>query len=189
VKAIREIGWRRTFRFALLSAAIGLYRGLWLPPLRVWWLRRLGARIGKNVVLHDVRFFNYDRRGLSGLRIGDDCFVGSECLIDLADDVVLADAVTLAARVLILTHMNVGYRDHPLQRRFPRRQAPVRLERGCFVGASVTLLPGVTVGAESFIAAGSVVTEDVPARRVVAGVPARPMRGPDESAAPGDEHD
>jgi acetyltransferase-like isoleucine patch superfamily enzyme len=187
VKALREIGCRRALRFALLSAALGLYRMLGLPPLRVWWLRRLGARIGKNVILHDVRFFNFDRRGFSGLSIGDDCFLGSECLIDLAEDVVLAEAVTLAARVLVVTHMNVGYRDHPLQRRFPRRQAPVRLERGCFVGAAVTLLPGVTVGAEAFIAAGSVVTQDVPAGGVVAGVPARPMRRPDASPASGDE--
>jgi acetyltransferase-like isoleucine patch superfamily enzyme len=52
----------------------------------------------------------------------------------------------------------------------------VVLERGCFVGASVTILPGLTVGRESFVAAGSVVTEDVAPRTLVAGVPARPLR-------------
>jgi len=182
VKALREIGWRRGVRFLLLSVAMVIYRLLVLPPLRVGWLRLLGARIGKNVVLHDVRFFNCDRRGFAGLRIGDDCFVGSECLIDLADEVVLAEAVTLAARVTILTHQNVGYRDHPLQRRFPSRQAPVRLGRGCFVGACATLLAGVTIGPEAFVAAGSVVTGDVAPRRLVAGVPARAVREADASA-------
>jgi acetyltransferase-like isoleucine patch superfamily enzyme len=72
--------------------------------------------------------------------------------------------------------MNVGYADHPLQAHFPAMQAPVRFETGAFVGASVTILAGRTVGREAFVAAGSVVTEDVPARSVVAGVPARVVR-------------
>ena len=60
-------------------------------------------------ILHDVRFFNLYRRGLAGLEIGDDCFVGDECLLDLAEAIVLEDQVTLAERVLVLTHTNVGY--------------------------------------------------------------------------------
>jgi acetyltransferase-like isoleucine patch superfamily enzyme len=54
--------------------------------------------------------------------------------------------------------------------------APVVFEEGSFVGASVTVLPGVRVGARSFVAAGSVLTADVPPRTLVAGVPARPLR-------------
>ena len=44
------------------------------------------------------------------------------------------------------------------------------------MGASVTILPGLTIGPESFVAAGSVVTEDVPPATLVAGVPAHPLR-------------
>jgi maltose O-acetyltransferase len=44
------------------------------------------------------------------------------------------------------------------------------------VGAAVTILPGVTIGPEAFVAAGSVVTADVAPRTVVAGVPARALR-------------
>ena len=84
--------------------------------------------------------------------------------------------VTLAERVLVLTHTNVGYADHPLQARFPASAAPVVIERGSFVGANATLLPGVRIGAGSFVAAGSVVTEDVPKATLVAGVPARVVR-------------
>jgi acetyltransferase-like isoleucine patch superfamily enzyme len=78
--------------------------------------------------------------------------------------------------VLILTHLNVGYRDHPLQGRFPAFSAPVVVGRGSFVGANATLLAGVRIGAGSFVAAGSVVTEEVPERTLVAGVPARKIR-------------
>jgi acetyltransferase-like isoleucine patch superfamily enzyme len=176
VKALGEIGWGRAARFGFFTLAMVPYRLALFPQLRAPWLRLLGARIGRGTVLHDVRFFNLYRRGLGGLEIGEECFVGDECLLDLAEGVRLERQVTLAERVLILTHTNVGYRDHPLQARFPAMAAPVVVEAGSFLGANVTVLPGVRVGAESFVAAGSVVTGDVPPRTLVAGVPARPLR-------------
>jgi acetyltransferase-like isoleucine patch superfamily enzyme len=176
VKALGEIGLARAARFGLFTLAMVPYRLALVPQLRAPWLRLLGARIGPRAVLHDVRFFNLYRRGLGGFEVGPDCFLGDECLLDLAEGIRLEAQVTLAERVLILTHMNVGYRDHPLQAHFPALAAPVVLERGCFVGAAVTILPGLTIGRESFVAAGSVVTESVPPRTLVAGVPARRVR-------------
>jgi acetyltransferase-like isoleucine patch superfamily enzyme len=176
VKALGEIGWRKAARFGWTTLAMVPYRLALFPQMRTAWLRLLGARVGRGVVLHDVRFFNLYRRGLSGLDIGEDCYLGDECLFDLAETITLAPQVTLAERVLVLTHMNVGYADHPLQRHFPALARPVAIERGAFLGANVTVLAGVTIGAQSFVAAGSVVTEDVPPRTLVAGVPARVIR-------------
>jgi len=176
MKALREIGLKRAARFGAFTLAMVPYRLALFPPLRRMWLRLLGARIGSRTILHDVRFFNLYRRGLSGLEIGNDCFLGDECLLDLAEAVRLEDHATLAERVLILTHTNVGYQDHPLQVHFPPSVARVVIARGSFVGASVTILPGLTIGPGSFVAAGSVVTRDVPAGTLVAGVPARVVR-------------
>lgn len=176
MKALREIGLGRALRFLVFTLAMVPYRVALFPPVRSLWLRLLGARIGRRSILHDVHFFNLYRRGLGGLAVGDDCFVGDECLFDLADEIRLEDHVTLAERVVVLTHTNVGYRDHPLQAHFPGMAAPVTIHRGSFVGASVTILPGRSIGPEAFVAAGSVVTEDVPPRTVVAGVPARALR-------------
>lgn len=176
MKALAEIGFRQAARFGFLSLAMVPYRLALFPPLRAAWLRLLGARIGPRTILHGARFFNLYRRGLAGLRIGGDCFVGDECLLDLAEAITLEDQVTLAERVLVLTHTNVGYRDHPLQPHFPASAAPVTIARGCFVGAGATILPGVVIGPGSFVGAGSVVTRDVPPATVVAGVPARPLR-------------
>ena len=176
MKALAEVGWARAFRFGFFTMAMIPYRLAVFPQLRAPWLRLLGARIGRRTVLHDVRFFNLYRRGLAGLDIGEECFVGDECLVDLAEGVRLERQVTLAERVLILTHTNVGYRDHPLQAGFPAMAAPVVIERGSFLGANVIVLPGIRVGELSFVAAGSVVTADVPPRTLVAGVPARPVR-------------
>jgi acetyltransferase-like isoleucine patch superfamily enzyme len=176
VKALDEIGWRRAARFGFYTMAMLPYRVALVPQLRAPWLRLLGARVGRRAVLHDVRFFNLYRRGLAGLEIGEECFLGDECLLDLAEAVRLERQVTFAERVLVLTHTNVGYADHPLQLHFPALAAPVVVESGAFVGANVTVLPGVRIGSRSFVAAGSVVTADVPPRTLVAGIPARAVR-------------
>ncbi len=176
MKALDEIGWKKALRFGFFTLAMLPYRVLLVPQLRAPWLRLLGARVGRRAILHDVRFFNLYRRGPAGLEIGDDCFLGDECLLDLAESVHLENSVTLAERVVVLTHTNVGYADHPLQAHFPAQAAPVVIEAGSFVGASVTILPGIRIGAGSFVAAGSVVTADVPKASLVAGVPARVVR-------------
>jgi acetyltransferase-like isoleucine patch superfamily enzyme len=176
VKALDEIGWQRALRFGFFTAAMVPYRMLLVPQLRAPYLRLLGARIGQRALLHDVRFFNLYRRGLAGLEIGEECFLGDECLLDLAEGIRLERQVTLAERVLILTHTNVGYADHPLQARFPALAAPVVIEQGSFVGAGATILPGVRISARAFVAAGSVVTTSVAEGTLVAGVPARVVR-------------
>jgi len=176
VKALAEIGWTRALRFGFFTAAMLPYRLLLVPQLRAPWLRLLGARIGRGTIVHDVRFFNLYRRGLGGLEIGDECFLGDEVLLDLAEGIRFGNQVSFGERSVVITHLNVGYADHPLQAEFPARAAPVVIEAGSFVGASVTILPGVTIGARSFVAAGSLVTKDVPPATLVAGVPARVVR-------------
>ena len=102
--------------------------------------------------------------------------MGDETLIDLYNNVILEDSVSIAQRVTVLTHMNVGYKNHPLQKYFPSSSSSVILRQGCMVGACSTILPGVTIGEKSMVAAGSVVTKDVPHNTLVAGVPARIIR-------------
>lgn len=176
MKALREIGLGKALKYALLTLAMAFYHLLVFSPWRVCFLRLLGARIGKNVVLHNTKFFNCYRRGFPGLHIGDQCFIGDDCLFDLADEVHLDNQVTLGERVVVLTHINVGFHDHPLQKYFPASSERVIFEEGCFIGASVTLLKGVTVGRGAFVAAGSLVNRDIEPHHVVAGVPAKTIR-------------
>ena len=87
----------------------------------------------------------------------------------------------MSMRVMILTHLDVGR--SPLKRAaFPRRQAPVTIGAGSYLGAGAIILPGVTVGKFAVVGAGAVVTRDVPERAVVAGVPAHVLRtiGPEQ---------
>lgn len=176
MKAFKEIGTKKLLRFFVFTLLMLLFKLAIFPPLRSLFLKALGARIGKNTILHNVKFFNIYRTGFKGFVIGDSCFIGDEVLFDLADKIIIEDQVTFAERVTVLTHTNVGFKDHPLQRYFPAFTKPVIFKRDCFIGTNVTILPGVTIGECSFIAAGCVVTKDVPPKVVVGGVPGRVIR-------------
>jgi len=171
-KVYEEIGPEKTIKYAIYTLLLIVFNLMIFSPLRIVFLRILGAKIGKNCVLHKIAFFNLYRGGFSNLTIGDNCFIGDETMLDMADKIVLKDWVTLAERVTILTHMNVGLREHPLQKYFPRYAKPVVLEQGSFIGCNSTILAGVVLGEMSLAAAGSVIVKSVPARSVVGGVPA-----------------
>ena len=181
MKAIKEIGTRRILIFVFFSIVSSFYHLLIdhifsLPPLRKRFLILLGAKVGEDSILMSVKFINWHYGGPGFLKIGKECFIGDETLIDLYDQVHLEDQVTIAQRVTILTHQNVGYKDHPLQKYFPKFSKPVVFKSGSVIGAGSIILPGVIVGKESFVAAGSVVTKDGPARTLVGGVPAKMIR-------------
>lgn len=146
------------------------------PHIRKLFLSTLGAKFGKDTILLDIHFFNWHHKGPSGFKTGKDCFIGDETLIDLYDKVTLEDQVTIAQEVTVLTHINVGYKNHPLQKSFPKTSKPVIFKKGCVIGAGSIILCGVTIGAKSFVAAGSVVSRDVPDYSLVGGVPAKKIR-------------
>jgi len=177
MKALREISLSAALKYVVYSIWLKLF-GIFafISPLRVFFLRFFGANIGKNCVIENVSFFNCYRKGFKSLKIGNSCFMGDFTLFDLADAITLQDHVTLAERVTLITHMNVGFKDHPLQGKFKRSQGSILIKSGSFIGASVIILQGITIGKNAFIAAGSVVTEDVEDNALYAGVPAKKVR-------------
>jgi acetyltransferase-like isoleucine patch superfamily enzyme len=139
-------------------------------------LKLLGAKIGKGTIIHNLKFMNYYKHGFKKLIIGSFCFIGYECLFDLSDTIYLGDNVTVSDRVTMLTHLNVGFKDHPLQKYFPASTKGIVIKDGVFVGINTTILPGVLIGEESFIGACSLVNEAVEPKSLVAGIPARLIR-------------
>jgi len=176
MKAFYEVGLIKSIRFFFSTLFLFLFNFSLFPSVRRIALKMVGAKIGADTVIHEVRFFNAYRTGFQGLSIGKSCFLGTDCLIDLADKVILEDDVTLAERVTILTHINVGYKDHPLQQFFPSSQSEVRIKRGAFIGANATIVSGISIGECAFVAAGSMVIHDVAPWTLVAGAPARMVR-------------
>jgi acetyltransferase-like isoleucine patch superfamily enzyme len=184
MKAVREVGIGRILRFLWVSCLLGILRWMWLPPLRALFLRACGATIGPQTVVQSIALVNVDRGGFRALRIGANCFIGTDVLFDLAAPIAIEDHVTIAARAMILTHLNVGYRDHPLQSRFPSHTGGVTIRRGSFVGAGATVLAGVSIGPEAFVAAASLVNRDVRQEETVGGVPVRTLSRAGADAMP-----
>ena len=176
MKALREIGLGQAWKFFYTTILLVVFNNLLFPQLRSVFLQIIGTRIGKHTIVHAITFFNCYKTGFKGFELGNECFIGEECLMDLADRIILEDQVTLAERVTILTHTNIGYKDHPLQKYYPSFTCPVVIKKGSFIGVNATIMPGVTIGPCAVIAAGSVVTDNVEPFTVVGGMPARVLK-------------
>lgn len=176
MEAIRHVGWTKAVRFVWTSLYCWLLRLSFFPQVRALLLTLAGAKIGKDTVIMNVDFANAYHYGFEKLTIGNRCFLGDGVMLDLRGGVRLEDDVTISNRTSIVTHTNVGYKSHPLQKFYPTKEEAVLLKTGSYIGTGAILLPGVTMGRESVVAAGAVVTRDVPSRTVVGGVPANVIK-------------
>lgn len=138
-----------------------------------------GIQIGENtIVMHHAELHVYNFRDLpqAGIHIGRDGLIGEFCVIQGPGGVTIGDRVYLSPSVHIYSsnHIfddpNVCFIDQGVT------TAGVTIEDECWIGAMVVILDGVTIGKRSVVAAGSVVTKDVPPYSVVAGVPAQVVR-------------
>jgi UDP-2-acetamido-3-amino-2,3-dideoxy-glucuronate N-acetyltransferase len=139
-----------------------------------------GAVLGSRAIVGDGAFIR------ERARLGQGTLVGSHSIVDF--DVTLGDRVSVQSRVYLTAtavvedDVFVGpgvttTNDDTMARHPPG--APLRgpvLRRACRVGGGAVLVPGVEIGEEAFVAAGAVVTANVPARAFVMGVPARKVR-------------
>jgi acetyltransferase-like isoleucine patch superfamily enzyme len=152
---------------------------------------RAGSIVYGNVRIGDGFTTGHDVLIREETTIGDDVLVGTKTVVDgettIGDDVSLQTGVYVPARTTVGDNVFVGPNavltndPYPL-RREEALEGPT-LEAHVSVGANATILPGVTVGRGSFVAAGAVVADDVPAETLAVGVPARheplpaPLRG------------
>ncbi len=106
------------------------------------------------------------------IKLGRNVFINSGCCFQDQGGIELGDGCMIGHQVVIATL------NHDLmpERRASMIPAKVTLGRNVWVGAHATILPGVTIGDNSVVAAGAVVTKDVPANCVAAGVPARVVK-------------
>ncbi len=111
--------------------------------------------------------------GGDNTRIGRNVFINQNCTmydlggIDIADDVMIGPNVSL---------ITSGHPVAPSQRRAGVTASPIVIQRNVWIAANVTVIGGVTIGENSVVAAGSVVTKDVPADTLVGGNPTKVIR-------------
>lgn len=133
-------------------------------------LRELLAGVGVDLWVEPPFHVSYGKT----VTFGDNVFANSN--LTLVDDV----EITIGDRVMFAPNVTVTTTGHPIHPslRGDRTQfsAPVVIEDDVWIGTGAIVLPGVTIGHGSVVAAGSVVTANVPPDVVVAGTPAQIMR-------------
>jgi len=126
------------------------------------------VRIGKGCLLKNSI---YIRAGTEGkILIGDRTALNSFCRLFGHGSIEIGEDTQIGPGVLITTT------DHDYQGDLETRFKPVVIGKQVWIGANVTILPGVEIGDLSVIGAGSVVTKDIPPRYVAVGVPARVIK-------------
>lgn len=121
------------------------------------------------------------------IHVGKGCFVNYNCTFLDVSPITLKDNVWIGANVTLATPNHPFLPEERLPTDYPdghhdlEYSAPITIEENCWICSSATICGGVTIGKNSVVAAGAVVTRDVPPNSIVAGVPAKVIREIDEA--------
>jgi putative colanic acid biosynthesis acetyltransferase WcaF len=143
-----------------------VFQSGWFPfyGVKRWLLRAFGATIGRAVVIKPHVRIKFPWR----CQIGNDCWIGEDVWIDNLATVRIANDVCLSQGVYLCT----GSHDHQSVS-FDLIVKPIVIEEQAWIAARSVVLQAVTIGRGAVVAAGSVVTGDVPAALIVGGSPCR----------------
>lgn len=156
----------------IMEVVFSLPRFRTLDALKRLFLLSVGAKVGRGVVFYPGVWIVPGRN----LVIGDDVDLAKDVLITSGGGVRIGDRSLVGYRVQILSS---NHQIPPIGIPFPvsgKEYAAVHIDCDVWIGANSIVLPGVTIGQGAVIAAGSVVTRDIPANAIAAGVPCRVMR-------------
>ncbi|HWC07635.1 MAG TPA: sugar O-acetyltransferase [Solirubrobacterales bacterium] len=133
-------------------------------------LTGLLAAIGAGTIVRTPFYCDYG----DGIRLGARCFLNFNCTLLDGAPITIGDEVLLASGVQLIT---ATHPVDPVPRRAALEQAlPITLADGVWLGAGAIVCPGVTIGENTVVGAGAVVTRDLPAGVVAHGNPARVAR-------------
>lgn len=140
---------------------------LWPNPLRKYYLRCFGIKVGKKSCIHrKCKFFHVGK-----ITVGERSVINFGCYLDNRRGIYIGSNVGIAHNSKIYT---LGHNiESPL---FETKGAQVTICDNVFIFANAMIMPGVTIGEGAIILPGSVVTKDVPSRKIVGGNPARVIR-------------
>lgn len=125
--------------------------------------------IGKEMEADFSLFLPFTTDFGKNIVIGTDVFINSGCRFQDQGKITIGDHCLIGHNVVIAT---INHTLDPTDRKTMYLQ-PVKLEKNVWIGSNATLLPGVTIGENAIVAAGSVVTKDVAKNTIVGGNPAK----------------
>jgi acetyltransferase-like isoleucine patch superfamily enzyme len=124
-----------------------------------------GSEIDESVAVFTPLYINYGKN----TKIGRNVFINFDCVFLDLGGITIEDDVLIAPKVSLLSE---GHPVSPLERQ-SLVPGPIHIMKNAWIGAGATILPRVTVGENAVVAAGAVVSRDVPANTIVGGVPAK----------------
>ena len=139
-------------------------------PKRRELLKVLLAEVGENCYIEPPLHANWGRN----THLGSNVYANFNLTLVDDTDIYIGDSVMIGPNVTIAT---AGHPVDPeLRRKVAQFNIPVRIGNNVWIGAGAVILPGVTIGDDSVIGAGSIVTKDIPAGVVAVGNPCRVLR-------------
>lgn len=149
-----------------------LWDAIWAPIYK-----RAMAHCGKGVYLRPM---SSDIKGVENLSIGDgtsipkgSTFYCTEAPLTIGKKVIFGPKPTIITGDHRIDIIGKHIIDVTVNEKLPENDMPVTIEDGCWIGANVTILKGVTIGSGSVVAAGAVVTKSFPPYSIIGGVPAK----------------
>jgi acetyltransferase-like isoleucine patch superfamily enzyme len=139
-----------------------------IPHIPFWswrrcYLRSIGMKIGEGSFIMKKNYFI----NANLITIGDNSHINTQCILDGRGGLTIGSSVSISHRVNIMT----GSHDYK-SKNFQGIFKPIVIEDYAWIGIGATILQGVTIGKGAVVCAGAIVTKDVPAYAVVAGIPA-----------------
>jgi len=133
------------------------------------------VQFGKNVTIWNYVVIGDDTKIGDGARIGSFCDIGKKVII--GKNCIIQAHVTISSECKLGDNIFIGPNSSLLNDKFPHSKCltPSIIRDNVVIGGCVTILPSITVGENSVIAAGSVVTKNIPPETVVKGIPAERM--------------
>jgi acetyltransferase-like isoleucine patch superfamily enzyme len=163
-------------KYWVVNFFCGLFPKFFSGVLRARVYRFAGFNLGKACyIMGNLELLATDKNFYKNLEIHANTLISTHITINLDEKVTICENVTVSPFVRIYTSTHdIGSSS---QRCMPGSlNKPVTIEKGCWIGLGVTILPGVRIGYGSIIAAGAVVTKDIPPNSFAVGVPAKVIK-------------
>jgi len=172
-------------KYRMLFAYLNLFR-FWLRKKFLWFdvanqfiqrvdkismqliLKNNGAKIGENCDIETGLTF-HNCKNYSNLIIGNNCHIGKNCFFDLMDKVTICNNVVVSMCCTFITHIDMTKSN--LSQLFPQEQKEIIVNKNCYIAAETTILMGVELAENVFVASNCLVNKNIKTKTMVGGVP------------------